>query len=177
MKELGMIFAMIISFLSCVVIFKNSIRKTRVSLFLLFIILFMTSIGCLYKLLQDIKINKINMKEDVKSTFIDLEKEYKDYDRKFIRINPNEIMLIHMFKRDSSHQLEDMVLDDNEQYFLDVSKIRKDAARQLMLQFEGHQCRTFIEALKQECDKWIEEDDKQMVEMDNKLKRKENEIK
>lgn len=110
------------------------------------------------------------MKEDVKSTFIDLEKEYKDYDRKFIRINPNEIMLIHMFKRDACHQLEDMVLDDNEQYFLDVSKIRKDAAHQLMLQFEGHQCRTFIEALKQECDKWIEEDDKWIVEMDNKLK-------
>lgn len=46
-----------------------------------------------------------------------------------------------------------------------------------MLQFEGHQCRAFIEALKQECDKWIEEDDKWMVEMDNKLKIRENEIK
>lgn len=116
--------------------------------------------------------NNTKIDNELENICMDIENKYKNYDRDFIRINPNEIMLIHMFKRDSGHQLEDMVLDDNEQYFLDVSNIRKDAAHQLMLQFEGHQCRAFIEALKQECDKWIEEDDKWMVEMDNKLKNK-----
>lgn len=164
----------IIASVSFFIILYISIKKESMSLLLSSYVLLGIAITCCNCLSNrnNNKINDSNMKEDVKSTFIDLEKEYKDYDRKFIRINPNEIMLIHMFKRDACHQLEDMVLDDNEQYFLDVSKIRKDAAHQLMLQFEGHQCRAFIEALKQECDKWIEEDDKWMVEMDNKLKNK-----
>lgn len=54
MKELMIGFATIIVLLSCIIIFKNSAQKRRVSLFLLFIILFMTLIGCLYKLSQSI---------------------------------------------------------------------------------------------------------------------------
>lgn len=137
------------------------------------IVLFMYVIFAMIYLNRANKVEiNVNIDDKLENTCMDIENEYKNYSRKFIRINPNEIMLIHMFKRDVCHQLEDMVLDDNEQYFLDVSNIRKDAAHQLMLQFEGHQCRAFIEALKQECDKWIEEDDKWMVEMDNKLKNK-----
>lgn len=54
MEELMIGFAMIMVLLSCITIFKNSVRKRRVSLFLLFVILFMTLIGCLHKLSQSI---------------------------------------------------------------------------------------------------------------------------
>lgn len=106
------------------------------------------------------EINNSNMKEKIENPIVDIENQYKNYDRNFIRINPKVIMLIHMFKRDVDHQLEDAVLDDNQQYYEDITKIRKEAAHQLMLQFEGHISRSFVEALKQECEKWLEEDNK-----------------
>ena len=116
-------------------------------------------IVCGSKMLDDkYKNNSKDMKEESKSMFVDIEKQYKNYSRNFIRINPNEIMLIHMFKRDVDHQLEDVVLDDNQQYYEDITRIRKEAAHQLVLQFEGHSSRSFIKALKEECEKWLEED-------------------
>lgn len=118
-------------------------------------------IVCGSKMLNDkYKNNSKDMKEESKSMFVDIEKQYKNYSRNFIRINPNEIMLIHMFKRDVDHQLEDVVLDDNQQYYEDITRIRKEAAHQLVLQFEGHSSRSFIKALKEECEKWLEEDNK-----------------
>lgn len=118
-------------------------------------------IVCGSKMLDDkYKNNSKDMKEESKSMFVDIEKQYKNYSRNFIRINPNEIMLIHMFKRDVDHQLEDVVLDDNQQYYEDITRIRKEAAHQLVLQFEGHSSRSFIKALKEECEKWLEENNK-----------------
>lgn len=104
--------------------------------------------------------NNTKIENELENICMDIENKYKNYDRDFIRINPNEIMLIHMFKRDVDHQLEDAVLDDNQKYYEDITKIRKEAAHQLMLQFEGHISRSFVEALKQECEKWLEEDSK-----------------
>lgn len=82
------------------------------------IVLFMYVIFAMIYLNRANKVEiNVNIDDKLENTCMDIENEYKNYSRKFIRINPNEIMLIHMFKRDVCHQLEDMVLDDNEQYF------------------------------------------------------------
>ena len=122
-----------------------------------YVILVMIYLGGVYKIENNTKVEN-----ELENICMDIENKYKNYDRDFIRINPNEIMLIHMFKRDVDHQLEDAVLDDNQQYYEDITKIRKEAAHQLVLQFEGHSSRSFIKALKEECEKWLEEDNKRM---------------
>lgn len=157
---IGFIFIVIV-ILGCYKVLDISFKKDSVLLLLLgFMLLGIILTCCSWLSKKYNKINDSNMKEKIENPIVNIEKQYKNYSRNFIRINPNEIMLIHMFKRDVDHQLEDAVLDDNQQYYEDITKIRKEAAHQLVLQFEGHSSRSFIKALKEECEEWLEEDSK-----------------
>lgn len=95
---------------------------------------------------------------------------FKDYDRKFIQINRDTVLLIHRFTKDSEHSFEDIWLHDLKGVYEKDYDILRDSAKQLIDQFEGHWCRAFLQALRDECDKRIEQD-----LIDCGLKKKENE--
>lgn len=79
-------------------------------------------------------------------------------------------ILIHIFEKDSAHSFEDAWLHDlTGVYETDVELLRS-SAKQLIDQLEGHWCRAFLEALRDECDKRIEQD-----LIDCGLKKNENE--
>jgi len=161
MTDITAIILILITAIGFIVLLVDFYKNSNPFSLLFACFLLAVTIVCGSKMLDDkYKNNSKDMKEESKSMFVDIEKQYKNYSRNFIRINPNEIMLIHMFKRDVDHQLEDVVLDDNQQYYEDITRIRKEAAHQLVLQFEGHSSRSFIKALKEECEKWLEEDNK-----------------
>lgn len=83
---------------------------------------------------------------------------FKKYDRKFIQLNRNVCMLIHLFEKDDNHSWEDVWLHD----FVGIHEkdffLYKEAANQLIDQLEGHWCRAFLEALRDVCSERIEQD-------------------
>lgn len=95
---------------------------------------------------------------------------FKNYERKFIQLNRNTVMLIHLFHKESDHSFEDLWLHDLTGVYETDINILRDSAKQLINQLEGHWCRAFIEALRDECDQRIEQD---LIEYG--LKKKENE--
>lgn len=84
--------------------------------------------------------------------------EFKNYKRDFILLNRNTAMLIHMFNKDSTHDLEDIVLEDHDEYLKNMVEIHKESAKQLLKQFEGNECVAFIEALRDECNNYLNKD-------------------
>ena len=80
---------------------------------------------------------------------------FKKYDRKFIQLDRDTAMLIHLFEKDSEHSWEDVWLHD----FTGVYE--KD-------QLEGRWCIAFLEALRDECNKHIEEHREKCKKYENK---------
>ena len=83
---------------------------------------------------------------------------FKSYDRKFIQLDRDIAILIHLFRKDPDHSWEDAWLHD----FTDVAEkdffLYKEAAKQFIDQLEGNWCRAFLEALRDECNARIEQD-------------------
>lgn len=91
--------------------------------------------------------------------------DFKTYHRHMIQLRPDILMLIHLFKRSSDDEFESIWLDDNEQYYIEDYECLKESARQLLLQLEGNYCDVFIEALRDECDKILEDSNKRKAEL------------
>lgn len=82
---------------------------------------------------------------------------FKKYDRKFIQLDINTAMLIHLFEKDSEHSWEDIWLQDFTGVYERDMLLYKEAAKQFIDQLEGNWCVAFLEALRDECDKHIKE--------------------
>lgn len=82
---------------------------------------------------------------------------FKKYDRRFIQLSRNIGMLIHLFEKDSDHSWEDIWLQDFTGVYEKDHLLYKDAAKQFINQLEGHYSIAFLEALRDECDKYIQE--------------------
>ena len=82
---------------------------------------------------------------------------FKKYDRKFIQLSRDVAILIHIFEKDPDHSWEDVWLRD----FTGVCErdhlLYKEAAKQFIDQFEGHCSIAFLKALRDECDKHIQD--------------------
>ena len=86
------------------------------------------------------------------------DKFFKNYKRKLIQLHRDTAILIHIFEKDTDHSFEDVWLHDlTGVYETDVELLR-GSAKQLIDQLEGHWCRAFLEALRDECDARIEQD-------------------
>lgn len=85
---------------------------------------------------------------------------YKKYHRHLIQLRPEVAMMIHLFHRDSDDTWESIHLDDNDEYYIEDYDCIKESAHQLILQLEGHWCELFIESLRDECNKILEESEK-----------------
>ena len=85
---------------------------------------------------------------------------YKTYHRHLIQLRPDVAMLIHLFERNSDDTWESIWLDDNEKYYEEDYECIKESAKQLLLQLEGHYCDLFIESLRDECNKLLEDSNK-----------------
>ena len=79
-------------------------------------------------------------------------------------------ILIHIFEKDPDHSFEDVWLHDLTDVYETDLELLRGSAKQLIDQLEGHWCRAFLEALRDECDKRIEQD-----LIDCGLKKNENE--
>lgn len=93
---------------------------------------------------------------------------FKKYDRKFIQLNRDIAMLIHLFEKDSEHSWEDIWLHDFTGVYEKDHLLYKEAAKQFLDQLEGHWCIAFLEALRDECDKHIEEHREKCKKYENK---------
>lgn len=82
---------------------------------------------------------------------------FKKYDRKFIQLDTNAAMLIHLFEKDSEHSWEDIWLQDFTGVYEKDVLLCEESAKQFIDQLEGHWCIAFLEALRNECDKHIQE--------------------
>lgn len=91
--------------------------------------------------------------------------DFKTYHRHMIQLRPNVLMLIHLFKRDSDDEFESIWLDENEQHYIEDYECIKESARQLLLQLEGNYCDLFIETLRDECNKILEDSNKRKEEI------------
>ena len=98
------------------------------------------------------------------------DKFFKNYKRKFIQLDKDVAILIHIFEKDSDHSFEDAWLHDLTGVYETDLELLRDSAKQLIDQLEGNWCRAFLEALRDECDKRIEQD-----LIDCGLKKNENE--
>lgn len=85
---------------------------------------------------------------------------YKKYHRHLVQLRPDVAMMIHLFHRDSDDTWESIWLDDNDEYYIEDYDCIKESAHQLILQLEGHWCDLFIESLRDECNKILEESEK-----------------
>ena len=99
---------------------------------------------------------------------------FKKYDRKFIQLSRNIGMLIHLFEKDSDHSWEDVWLQDFTGVYEKDHLLYKEAAKQFVDQLEGHYCISFLEALRNECDKHIQEHRKQCKKLENDGTKNEN---
>lgn len=99
------------------------------------------------------------------------ENYFKNYERKFIQLNRDDVMLIHLFSKDIEHSFEDIWLHDLTGVYEKDALLFKESAKQLIDQLEGHWCRAFLEALRDECNKRIEED---LRFVNSKVKQNEN---
>ena len=85
---------------------------------------------------------------------------FKEYHRHLIQLRPDVAMLIHLFERNDDDNWESVWLDDNDKYYKEDFECIKESAKQLLLQLEGHYCDAFIEALRNECNKILENSNK-----------------
>lgn len=83
---------------------------------------------------------------------------FKNYDRKFIQLDRNTCMLIHLFEKDADHSWEDVWLHDFDGIAEHDFLLYKESAKQFIDQLEGNWCRAFLEALRDECNSRIKED-------------------
>lgn len=91
---------------------------------------------------------------------------FKKYDRKFIQLSRNIGMLIHLFEKDFDHSWEDVLLQDFTGVYERDHFLYRDAAKQFIDQLEGNWCVAFLEALRDECDKHIQEHREQCKKFD-----------
>lgn len=98
------------------------------------------------------------------------DKFFKNYKRKLIQLHRDTAILIHIFEKDADHSFEDVWLHDLTGVYETDIELLRGSAKQLIDQLEGHWCRAFLEALRDECDARIEQD-----LIDCGLKKKENE--
>lgn len=96
---------------------------------------------------------------------------YKKYHRHLIQLRPEIAMLIHIFHRDDSDTWESIWLDDNEKYSEEDYECIRESAKQLILQLEGHYCDAFIEALREECEKILEDSNKRKAKITDDINR------
>lgn len=94
--------------------------------------------------------------------------EFRNYKRDFILLDRTTAMLIHIFEKDSNHDLEDIVLEDNDVYYEDMNTLYKSSAEQLIKQFEGNACTLFLKALRDECNKEIEKNEQRIKQSEDK---------
>lgn len=99
-----------------------------------------------------------------------IDKFFKNYKRKLIQLHKDTAILIHIFEKDTDHSFEDVWLHDLTGVYETDIELLRGSAKQLIDQLEGHWCRAFLEALRDECDARIEQD-----LIDCGLKKKENE--
>lgn len=85
------------------------------------------------------------------------EEFFKKYDRKFIQINRDTAILIHLFEKDKNHSWEDLWLHDFVGVYEKDFALYKESAKQFIDQLEGHWCLAFIEALRDVCNDVIKE--------------------
>lgn len=90
---------------------------------------------------------------------------YKEYHRHLIQLRPDVAMLIHLFERNDDDNWESVWLDDNDNYYIEDFECIKESAKQLLLQLEGHYCDLFIESLRDECNKILEDSEKRKKEI------------
>lgn len=83
---------------------------------------------------------------------------FKKYDRKFVQLSRDICILLHIFEKDSEHSFEDMWLHDLTGVHEADFNILRDSAKQFLDQLEGHYCRAFLEALRDECDERIKQE-------------------
>ena len=93
---------------------------------------------------------------------------FKKYDRKFIQLNRDIAMLIHLFEKDSNHSWEDIWLQDLTGIYEKDMLLYKEAAEQFINQLEGQWCIAFLEALRDECNKHIEDHKENIKKYENK---------
>ena len=77
-------------------------------------------------------------------------KDFENYKRKPIILNPHCVLLIHLFKR--CDNLEDLWANDQEEGMM-RPELYSDAAKQLIDQLEGQYCDLFIEELNKQIQK------------------------
>lgn len=85
---------------------------------------------------------------------------FKQYHRTLIQLRPDIVMLIHLFHRDMDDTFETITLNANDGYYEADYECIKESAKQLLHQLEGHYCDLFIETLRDECNKILEESEK-----------------
>ncbi len=95
------------------------------------------------------------------------EEFFKKYDRKFIQINRNTAILIHVFEKDKNHSWEDLWLHDFVGVYEKDFALHKESAKQFIDQLEGHWCLAFIEALRDECNKHIKKHEENCLKYEN----------
>ena len=86
--------------------------------------------------------------------------EFKDYKRRCILINSNTAILIHILEG-SDTDLETIMIDEMVEGGIDSkTDVYKEAADQFIKQLEGNECLYFIEALKEKCEEYINNNSK-----------------
>lgn len=98
--------------------------------------------------------------------------EFKKYKRDFIFLNSNTAMLIHIFSKDGLHDLEDINLEDHDEYAKKNYKLYKESAKQLFNQLEGNECIAFVKALQEECNRYLRDNEKKVQALNIKLRNK-----
>lgn len=93
---------------------------------------------------------------------------FKKYDRKFIQLNRDIAMLIHLFEKDSEHSWEDVWLRDFTGVYEKDHLLYREAAKQFLNQLEGYWSVAFLKALRDECNKYIKEHREKCKKHENK---------
>ena len=93
---------------------------------------------------------------------------FKKYDRKFIQLNRDIAILIHLFEKDSEHSWEDVWLQDFTGVYERDALLYEEAAKQFISQLEGYWCVAFLKALREECDIHIKEHEEKCKKYENK---------
>ena len=86
--------------------------------------------------------------------------DFDGYERKLILLRDDVVLMMHLFYKTGRHNLESFELEENEKYLEADYSVYEESAKQFMLQLEGNTCITFLEALKKEIEKKLEEERK-----------------
>lgn len=81
--------------------------------------------------------------------------EFEEYRRYPIQISDETFILLHIYNRKDNHSFESAWLQDNQRYLDKQWSVYKDAADQLIKQFEGEECELFIKELRDRCDEYL----------------------